>query len=165
MNDPDGLIQKLGLKEHPEGGLYREIYRSPGSIGIDSLPAEYDRDHCYGTSIYFMLRPGECSKLHRLRTDELWHFYEGSPLNVIIFQHDVPLKNIILGPDIYNGQNYQGIIEKGAWFGAYQADPHRHSLIGCTMAPGFEFADFEIAGREKLIREFPDYSDIIIKLT
>ena len=161
MKDADYWIEKLGLVKHPEGGYYREVYRSSEIIPLDALPARYNGERSFSTSIYFLLREKETSRLHRLKSDELWHFYTGSPLNIHVIDPDGNHLAIKLGSDFEKGESFQYTIEKGCWFGATVNDPSSYSLAGCTVAPGFEFDDFEIGQREELIRLYPEHKLVI----
>ncbi len=164
MKDADYWIEKLGLAKHPEGGYYRGIYRSGEIIPHNALPARYSGERSFSTSIYFLLRGNETSRLHRLKSDELWHFYAGSPLNIHVIDPGGKHFTTKLGSDFEEGQVFQYTIEKGCWFGAIVNDPSSYSLLGCTVAPGFDFDDFELGQREQLIRQYPEHKWIIEKL-
>lgn len=156
-------IDKLELKKHPEGGYYREIYRSAEMFYVDA-PQKRNRRN-YSTSIYFLLQGKQISKFHRLKSDELWHFYDGS--TVILYVIDVKgnLDQIKLGRNIENNEVFQTVIKKDSWFAAEVTDKNSFALIGCTVSPGFDFSDFEFANRQDLIETYPQLKDLIIKLT
>ncbi len=152
------IIKRLGLREHPEGGYYREIYRSPLKVGIDGL------ERCAATCIYFLLTGDTFSAFHRLKFDEIWHFLEGSALKIYSLHDKSSLRAVELGHGDEKGRQLQHVIPAGTWFAAEVAAGD-YALLGCTVAPGFEFGDFELAKRENLIRDFPQYSGLISRLT
>jgi predicted cupin superfamily sugar epimerase len=156
-------IQKLKLKKHPEGGFYREIYRSGEIISGEDLPARYRSSHNFSTSIYFLLEGKQFSAFHILQSDEIWHFYDGS--NVIIYIIDQ--KGRLLKRKIGKGEdcNYQTVIEKESWFAAELEMEKSFALVGCTVSPGFEFDDFKKGKREVMIKQFPMHKKLIEKLT
>ena len=158
-------IQRLGLKPHPEGGYYNETYRSTESIDKKHLPTRFGSDHSYSTAIYFLLEGSQRSKFHRLKQDELWHFYYGSPLKVVFLDNKGYLDELVLGTDFDSGQRLQAVMPAGCWFGGYVIDQNPYSLVGCTVAPGFEFSDFELADRDELLSRYPEHEKEIIKLT
>ncbi|MCG3148315.1 MAG: hypothetical protein PCFJNLEI_01758 [Verrucomicrobiae bacterium] len=137
-------IKKLKLVKHPEGGFYRETYRATTMTGNRSA----------STAIYFLLPAGAVSRLHRIKSDEVWHFYGGSPLTV----HVLGAPSIAL-----SAGNPQAVVPAGRWFGATVTG--EFALVGCTVAPGFDFQDFEMGDRTKLLREFPGEKEIIERLT
>jgi len=158
-------IEKLGLLPHPEGGFYKETYRSGGSINSDCLPQEYKSARNFCTLIYFLLVGNNISAFHRIKSDEIWHFYDGSAVKIIQINEKGELKEILLGKDLLKGETFQAVIPKNSWFGAELADKNSYGLIGCTVSPGFEFEDFEIGKRNGLIIQFPEYRAVIEKLT
>lgn len=149
------LIRIYGLKPHPEGGFYRETYRAQATAN--------GRNIC--TAIYFLLPAGQKSRLHRLKADELWHFYLGGPLTVGQIFPDGSEARVTLGSDPAAGQVQQFLVPAGCWFGAYPEPGTKFSLVGCTVAPGFEFDDFELRGRAALLKDFPASGELITKLT
>ena len=164
------LIDRLQLTPHPEGGYFRETYRAPESVGGSALPRRFTGERSISTAIYFLLEAGQCSHLHRIRSDEVWHFYAGDPLDVVEIDATGGLKATRLGGDLGAGAVYQHVVPAGVWFGAAPAEggrfaPHGFTLVGCTVAPGFDFADFELADREALLREYPRHQDWIRRLT
>ncbi len=158
-------IKKLNLSKHPEGGYFREVYRSKEFINKKSLPARYTSFRSFSTSIYFLLESHEFSAFHRLKSDEIWHFYDGSPLSLLIIEKTGVLKKIKLGKTPENNEVFQAVIEKGNWFAAKVNEPDSFSLIGCTVAPGFDFEDFELGKKSKLVELYPQHSDIIESFT
>jgi predicted cupin superfamily sugar epimerase len=145
--------------------MYREVYRSREIIPQEALPSRFDGARCHSTSIYYLLRHPEFSAFHRLRQEEVWHFYEGSPLTVHIIDLDGTRRQVHLGRDIDAGQALQLVLLAGQLFGATVDQPDAYSLIGCTVAPGFELADFEAPGREVLLAAYPQHRDLILRLT
>ena len=148
------LVAKLGLKEHPEGGFFREIFRSPLRVCADG------RERSAVTCIYYLLPRGSFSAFHRLRSDELWHFLAGSPLRIHCLRAGREPWTLELGP----GRELQAVVPAGTWFAAEAAEGE-FALLGCTVAPGFEFADFELADRARLAAAFPGHESLIRRLT
>jgi len=156
---------KLGLESHVEGGAFKEIYRSemvlPQTVLTDSHAG--NRNAC--TSIYFLLEYGEFSALHRIASDEMWHHYDGSVLCIYEIQPDGNLIRHLLGKDIEKGEYPQILIQAGSWFGSRVEEPGGYTLCGCTVAPGFDFADFELANRDGLTAMYPEYKELVEALT
>ena len=159
----DYWIKKLHLEPHPEGGYFREVYRSEEQI--QDLPPRYEGSRSFSTSIYFLLKGGECSVFHRLLSDEAWHFYEGSPLELYMLDHRGDLEKVTLGRNAGRGEHLQFLVKNGIWFAARPQDPLTYSLMGCTVAPGFDFRDFEMDDRDSLIRRYPVHRDLISEFT
>lgn len=158
-------IRRLGLEPHPEGGYFAESYRSADRLGAEALPERYAGSRCAATAIYFLLRGNEVSHFHRLRSDEIWHWYTGSSLTLFLLTEDGRLQTIDVGPDFDAGQTYQARVPHGSWFAARIHDPDRFALIGCTVSPGFDFADFELADREALLSRHPQHAVWIERFT
>lgn len=158
-------IKKLGLEKHPEGGWYREVYRSNETIKNEHLPERFSGERHHSTSIYFMLTSDTFSAFHRIKQDELWHFYAGSTVTIYMIDNEGGYSEIMLGDNLDNGDVFQCVIPKGVWFGASVNLPDSFSLVGCTVAPGFHFDDFELAKRRELLLNFPQYKGIIERLT
>jgi len=159
------LIKFYDLQTHPEGGYFRETYRSTGEIPQASLPAEFTGNRSFSTAIYFLLTAGEKSCLHQIKSDEIWHFYLGDPLVLWQMHPDHGAEKIVLGQNIQQGEKLQHVVPAGWWFGAYPAMNSQYSLVGCTVAPGFDFADFTMGDRPYLLALFPEYAEIINQLT
>ncbi len=157
-------IDHLKLEKHPEGGYFREAYRSEEIIKKGSLPQRFSGDRSFSSSIYFLLKEDEYSGFHRIRSDETWHFYKGNPVEIYIIQDEGGIDCLVLGDEIEKGQQFQLTVKYGQWFAAKPINSKGFSLIGCTVAPGFHFEDFELATEEELIRQYPDHSEIIKKL-
>lgn len=158
------LIERYGLQAHPEGGYFAESYRSEGRLPASALGGGFPGERRYSTAIYFLLPSGAKSRLHRLRSDELWHFYLGGPLRVIELTERGP-EETVLGQDFSAGHRLQHAVRAGRWFGSIPAPGTAFSLVGCTVAPGFDFADFELGRREDLLRAFPGSASAIRELT
>ncbi|MEM6428419.1 MAG: cupin domain-containing protein [Deinococcota bacterium] len=171
----DDWISALDLHPHPEGGHYKQVYRATQIISQANLPASFAGDRAAATAIYFLLKEGEISAFHRLQADELWHFYTGCPLEIHVITLDSQYSRFELGLDLVNGQRPMQVIPGGVWFGAClkpstgQDDATGlaacFTLIGCTVTPGFDFEDFELAERDTLLQDFPEHHNIIKQLT
>jgi predicted cupin superfamily sugar epimerase len=165
MKDAAFWIERLHLRPHPEGGYFRETYRSTDTLRQASLPSRYSSDHVCATAIYFLLRSGQVSKFHRLCSGELWCYHAGSPLSLYTIAADSTLNTYVLGTHIDNGEALQILIPQGVWFGATVIHEHSYTLVSCLVAPGFEFEDFELATYEQLVRVYPQHQAIINRLT
>jgi predicted cupin superfamily sugar epimerase len=168
--DIDEWIRRLDLQPHPEGGYYRETYRSPLLVRPGTDPfAESVPVRSASTAIYYMLTRGQFSALHRIRSDEGWHFYAGSSLLVTALLPDpsrvAAVETYRLGQDYSSGDLPQCIVPAGAWFGAELAGDGDYALVGCTVAPGFDFGDFEMGNRAALLSQYPQYAALIRRLT
>lgn len=159
------IISSLGLARHPEGGWFRETYRAAEMIPAAALPDRYDGDRSFCTSIYFLLEKGDVSALHRIRSDELWHFHAGGSLTIHLFSRDGAYGVQRLGGDPAAGESFQAVVPAGCWFGAEVTGEGDFSLVGCTVAPGFDFADFEMADRDSFLLQFPSHADLVRRLT
>ncbi len=159
------LVTKLDLKEHVEGGFYKETYRSSGIIKKDSVPENFDGDRNYSTGIFFLLTSDTFSAFHRIKQDEMWHFYEGSPLTIHMIDKDGVYSFQRIGLDLDGGELPQFTVPKNTWFASEVEDPNTYCLSGCTVSPGFDFADFELGERKELIKAFPKFRDVIHRLT
>ena len=166
MLTADDLIKMLGMRLLPgEGGYYCETHRSDHNLSGSSLPENYSSDRSLSTAIYYLLTPDTKSLLHRLPTDEIFHFYLGDPVMMLQLYPEGPAKTIILGQDLMGGQSVQVVVPKGVWQGSYLLEGGGFALMGTTMGPGFDFADNEIGDRENLIKLYPSHLDLIQKLT
>ncbi|NUN98648.1 MAG: cupin domain-containing protein [Candidatus Omnitrophica bacterium] len=160
------IIRKLGLVPHPEeGGYYRETYRSTERILDAALPKRYPSSRAFGTAIYYLLTRAGFSELHRLPTDEIFHFYLGYPVEMLLLHPDGTSETSRLGPDFASGEFPQLVVHMGTWFGSRVAPGGEFALLGTTMAPGFEFADYERGKAAELIRLYPDREAQIRGLT
>lgn len=165
MRNAEQWIKRLKMVAHPEGGYYTETYRSEETIARDHLPARFGDDRTFSTAIVFLLPGGEFSALHRIKQDEVWHHYDGAALTIHIIDADGGYSTLALGCDIEKGQSPQAVVTAGCLFGTTVDDPGTYALVGCTVAPGFEFDDFEILDRETLLKQYPQHKSIIEKLT
>lgn len=159
------IVNKLELLPHPEGGYFKEVYRSNEIIKNSGLPERFIGDRNFGTSIYYLLEKKQFSTFHKLKSDETWHFYYGSPLLLHVLDENGNYKKIILGNDLAKNQVFQFTVLRNCWFAAEVSDKNSFSLIGATVAPGFDFSDFEIGKREELILKFPEYKELIERIT
>ncbi len=158
------MIRTLELLDHPEGGYYRETYRSKGRISAKELSPAFAGDRNYSTAIYFLLTSDNFSAFHRIRQDEVWHFYEGSNIVLHLLKPDGSYEKVILGPDIAKGQHLQYVVEAGTWFASEVEASNSYALAGCTVAPGFDFEDFEMAQARELLAQYPACKDLITRL-
>lgn len=159
------LKSLLDLKPHPEGGFFAETYRSGELIQKSSLPERYSNSRSFGTAIYYLLTSGTFSAMHRLRTDEIFHFYSGDPVEMLQLFPDGKGRIVILGPDIGKGMHPQVVVPRGVWQGSRPVDGGKYALLGTTVSPGFEFDDYEPGDREKLVELYPEFKDLVISLT
>jgi uncharacterized protein len=158
VNAASAVIEALGLVPHPEGGFYRETFRAPQIVATAQGP------RAASTAIYFLLPAGSFSALHRIRSDEVWHHYDGDPLDLHTIDPAGTHEIVRLGPDVVRGDRPQHAVAAGVWQAAVPVGS-RFSLCGCTVAPGFDFADFEMPSRAELVRRFPAQRAWIEKLT
>jgi len=160
------LKKLLNLVPLPvEGGLFSETYRSSEKVPQASLPSRYSGDRVFGTAIYYLLTPDTFSALHRLKSDEIYHFYLGGPVTLLLLRPDGESEIITLGQDIGAGQRVQAVVPRGSWQGSFLQPGGAFALLGTTMAPGFDPADFEIGDRRRLISSYPDQQPLIERLT
>jgi uncharacterized protein len=158
-------IEKLRLEPHPEGGYFRQTYRSEVMIKREALPAGFSGARAASTAIYFLLEGKNFSAFHRLRSDEAWHFYAGEALVVHVIHPDGRYSRILLGRDFEAGQVFQAVVPAGCWFASHVEDWKGWVLVGCTVAPGFDFEDFELARLEELRAKYPKHREMISRLT
>lgn len=165
MQDAQYWIMKLSLKEHPEGGFYREVYRSRESI--EGIYLKYKRKGVrnLATSIYFLLKSGEKSLLHILKSDETWYYHYGNPIHLFCIDFHGNLKEVVIGPDIEKHEQPQYTIPEGTIFGGLVHGQKTFCLASCMVAPGFSFDDFQLLSREFMLEKYPKHKDIILKLT
>lgn len=158
-------VQKLQLTTHVEGGSFKEVYRSSLVLNRLQLPAEFSGDRNVSTSIYFLLEQGQFSAFHRIASDELWHFYFGDPLVIYEIEQNGTAKEHLLGNNPENNESFQCVIKAGNWFASKPATGSEYSLAGCTVSPGFDFDDFELAEPKQLCEAFPRHAQLIHSLT
>ena len=165
MNEYETLVKQLNLKKHPEGGFFRETYRSKEIIPKKALPKRFNGDRSFSTGIYYLLCKDDFSAFHRIKQDELWHFYGGTSLIIHVIDTEGVYSLVKLGRDLSEGESLQTIINAGCFFAAEVRDKNSFSLVGCTVAPGFDFQDLEILKREELIGLFPKHEALIKRFT
>jgi predicted cupin superfamily sugar epimerase len=157
MTEADKLIAFLKLQPHPkEGGYFRETYRSDESL--TALPGRYRGQRSVGTAIYYLLTPHTFSALHRLASDEIFHCYRGGSVRMLQLWPDGQGKTVVLGNDALAGQVPQLVVPRGVWQGSF-LESGDFALLGCTVAPGFDYADYESGQRTALTRQFPAFAD------
>ncbi len=162
----DDVIRMLDLAPLPgEGGFFRETYRSRLRLPAPALPGEYGGDRAAGTAIYYLLTPDSFSAMHRLRGDEVYHFYLGDPVEMLQLREDGTGEAVIIGRDIANGMAPQVVVPAGVWQGSRLLEGGAFALLGTTMAPGFDPRDFELGDRAALVRAFPGLAAMIAALT
>ncbi len=153
------LVNHLHLEPHPEGGYYAETYRSGlqvhTSVGLRSA----------STAIYFLLTDGNFSAFHRIKSDECWHHYEGDTVNIHVLHPNGGYELIKLGKDVEAGELQQAVVPAEAWFASESTGQLGYALVGCTVAPGFDFADFELAHAASLSKDFPQHNNLIRRFT
>lgn len=162
MNQIQQLITHLDLQPHPEGGYFKEVYRSEGIINNDSLGTLFSGTRNYCTSIYYLLTTDTFSAFHKINQDETWHFYDGATLKLHIISPEGNYETILIGKDVTKGEVFQYTVPAGYWFGA--TVQKEFALCGCTVSPGFDFQDFELAKKEELLQQFPQHKGIIGRL-
>ena len=155
MKSASYWIDHLGLQSHPEGGYYAETYRAETADGKRAA----------STGIYFLLRSSDVSHFHRIDSDEMWHFYSGKAMTVHMIDASGTYSALSIGNAPDKGQVFQAVVPAGVWFGATVDTEEGYALVGCTVAPGFEFEGFELADRDALLAAFPSHEKIIRRLT
>jgi uncharacterized protein len=164
----EAIITSLRLEPHPkEGGFFREVYRSEEQLPAAALPDRYAAPRSFGTCIYYLLTPQTFSAMHRLASDEIFHFYLGDPVQMLQLFANGQGKLITIGPDILNGQSPQVIVPRGVWQGSclMPGGSAGFALLGTTVAPGFDYADYEHGHRDELVAAYPAFSEMIHRLT
>ena len=151
---------KLEMLPHPEGGFYKETYRSELTVTNRN-----GNNRSASTAIYFLMTSDNFSAFHKIESDEMWHFYQGSPLSVYVITENGELTILKIGNNPDKGEVLQAIVPAGCWFASRVDDKNTYSLVGCTVSPGFDFEDFELAERDKLTSEYPEHKEIICELT
>src|SRR4029077_8036257 len=164
-DDAGYWVKRLRLEPHPEGGYFRQTYRADLRIAREALPPGFGGDRAASTAIYFLLEGKNFSAFHRLRSDEMWHFYIGTPVSVHVIDTSGKYSLIILGNDPETGHVFQAVVPAGCWFASHVADWESFALVGGTVAPGFDFADFELGQRDALRVSYPECGDFIERLT
>lgn len=162
----ESIIERFGLTPYPEeGGWFRETYRCGEEASADGLPERYGARRSFGTCIYYLLTGDTLSRLHRLKSDEIFHFYLGDPVRMLHLYPDGSSDVLTLGHDVVNGEHVQVVVPRGTWQGAVLVEGGEFALMGCTVAPGFDFADYETGDRAELLARWPDRAELIEQLT
>src|SRR5262249_23931803 len=157
----DDVIRVLGLQPHPvEGGFFRETYRAAATLPAAVLP-DHGGSRAVSTAIYYLLKPGHVSELHVLSGDEVFHFYLGSPVKMLQLWPDGSGKEVVLGSDIAAGAVPQLVVPAGVWQGTRLLGDTGFALLGCTVAPGFDYADYKSASSAELIAKWPAFAEQI----
>ncbi|KMY52983.1 cupin [Bacillus sp. FJAT-27231] len=164
MTEWQSFVSKLGLAPHPEGGYYRSTFASGEQITDKELSVHFEGQRKLYTSIYFLLTSNDVSHFHRLKSDELWYFHAGSPLTIHIIHENGEYEEIKLGIHLEKGEVPQALVPKNAIFGSSVMEEDTYSLVGCMVSPGFDFTDFELFTQDKLLQQYPEHKDIIVKL-
>lgn len=159
------LIKRFDLQKHPEGGYFTETYRSEEEIPEVVLPDSFEGSRNYCTGIYFLLTSNTFSAFHRIQQDEMWHFYQGAPLIIHVIHPNGEYSKQVLGLNFEEGAVPQFTVLKKSWFAAEVNEPDSYSFVGCTVSPGFDFRDFELAERDLLCKQFHYHKEIISRLT
>lgn len=166
MLTAEQVINYLDLTPHPaEGGFFRETYRCDEQISANCLPVRYASGRSCSTAIYYLLTPQTCSRIHRLSSDEVFHFYLGDPIEMINISGDGRCERVVMGNQLEDGQVLQHTVMRGLWQGARLIPGGAWALLGTTVAPGFEFADYETGERGQLCELCPDWAGLITSLT
>lgn len=166
MMDAASIISLLGLEPHPEeGGWFGEIYRAPEAIAAAGLPDRYGDARTTGTAIYYLLTPDTFSAMHRLKSDEIFHFYLGDPVEQVLLFPDGASEIHMIGPDLASGARPVSIVPQGVWQGARLAAGGRFALLGCTVSPGFEYADYEHGDGAALAGQYPAQAEMILAVS
>ncbi|MBI3719268.1 MAG: cupin domain-containing protein [Sphingobacteriales bacterium] len=158
------LVNHYQMQAHPEGGFYKQTYRSNEILRVEHLPERFNGERVISTAIYFLLEGNQFSAFHRIKSDELWHFYYGTSLNIYVIHEDGSLEITKLGNNPEAGEQFQAVVKTGCWFASKPVKEEGFSFVGCTVAPGFDFADFELAKADAFIKEYPRHKDLIMQL-
>lgn len=164
MSSAADLVTSLGLVPHPEGGHYRETYRARDTIAAQALPDGFSGARSISTAILYLLEADDFSAFHRIRSDEIWHFHLGGTLWIHEIDPVGKLTTTRLGADVAGGEHLQHVVLAGHWFAAQPAPSTSYSLVGCTVAPGFAFEDFEMADPAALAAQWPAHQALIERL-
>ncbi len=159
MKTANYWIEKLELLPHPEGGYYKEVYRSTEEVVAELLPLQRTGVRSINTAIYYLLEKENFSAFHRIKSDEIWHFYDGEPIVIYVLDKNGKLEELLLDKD-----NPMQIVPKNTWFAAELKDKNSFALLGCTVAPGFDFKDFEMGEKSQLIKAYPEHKECIERL-
>lgn len=164
MYTADYFIENLDMIPHEEGGFFKETFVSKENMSVKNSNNNIDELRKLWTSIYFLLRDGEVSNFHRLKSDEMWYYHSGSPLTIYMISPEGELITDELGLNIEKGEKPQVLVPKNYIFGSAMNN-EGYALVGCMVSPGFEFKDFELFERNYLLETYPEHKEIILKLT
>ncbi|MFY7887687.1 MAG: cupin domain-containing protein [Spirosomataceae bacterium] len=153
------LIEQLNLQAHPEGGYYQETYRCKNSLKVTE-----NAERSISTAIYFLLKDQDKSHFHRIKSDELWFFHLGQSLEILLLENGT-LRTITLGSNLLAGETLQAVVPANTWFASRLKDGYGFGLVSCTVAPGFDFQDFELATKSSLLAAYPHLSEVIQEMT
>ncbi|UKS24950.1 cupin domain-containing protein [Paenibacillus sp. HWE-109] len=161
---PEYWISKLELIAHPEGGYYKRSYQAEETVTDKELSVQFDGQRLLYTSIYFLLQSHDVSHFHRLKSDELWYFHAGSPLTIHVIHENGSYEEVKLGMNLDKGESLQYLVPKNSIFGSSVMEKDTFSLVGCMVAPGFDFQDFELFTQDELLAQYPQHQEIIKRL-
>ena len=156
----DEIVDRLNLVPHPEGGLFSESYRS--SLELPKI-GDFKGSRPCSTGIYFLLTSGTRSHLHRIKSDEIWHFYHGGSLRIVMLDLAGNYSEKLLGPQLGKEESFQVVVPAGVWFGAEVIEGGEYTLVGCTVSPGFDYSDFEMAQKEQMLKLYPSHQTFLEK--
>lgn len=165
MDKIQEIINRLALISHPEGGYYKETYRSELKNFGNLAASDNKLERNISTAIYFLITQNSFSAFHRIKSDELWHHYDGGTLKIYVLHPNGDMEIIKLGKKISEGEKYQAVVPANTWFASIPEEGVNYVLTGCTVAPGFDFRDFELANRNDLCAKFPEHHLTIERLT
>ncbi|GLB50406.1 cupin domain-containing protein [Neptunitalea lumnitzerae] len=165
MNTAQEIITQLQLEAHPEGGFFRETYRSEETIAENHLSDAFSGSRNVSTCIYFLLRSEDFSAFHKINQDEIWHFYEGSTIQLVMISDTGEASEVHIGNNFSKGEVPQFVVPKNYWFAAKVLATDAYALVGCTVAPGFDFRDFVLPTRAELVAQFPQHKTLITQFT
>lgn len=165
MRDKNYWIKALKMEKHPEGGYSSQTYRSPQKITDEHIHSTFEGTRPLSTSIYFLIHDDNVSNFHRLKSDEIWYYHVGQPLTIAVIDKNGVLFEYKLGLNIQEGERPQVLVSAGSIFGSYIKENKGYSLVGCMVSFGFDFKDFELFKRADLLKKYPSYEDMIVKLT
>lgn len=157
MQKAEAYIKELQLMEHPEGGFYARTYESTLQLEKSCLPERFTGDRKISSAIYFLLKGNQYSAFHRIKSDELWHFYDGCGLCIYVIHPDGEGETLLLGNDLSSGFRFQQLVKSGCWFASKPVGENGFTLCGCTVAPGFDFDDFEMGDQQRLLAQYPQH--------
>ena len=165
MKNREYWIKNLEMEKHPEGGYYALTYECQHRITDKEIDKAFQGTRSLATSIYFLIHDEDVSNFHKLESDEMWYYHDGSPLVIAVITPNGDYVEHRLGLDIKNGETPQVLVPAGSIFGSFIKGNSGYSLVGCMVSYGFDFNDFELFDRKVLLKEYPQYESIICKLT